>query len=179
MNKYNYKGTIITASSKKEAIQKIIAGSTNHKIDMKVVNKWMKKNLDVTDKGLNKDHWEINGEIYYTLKAAKRIAKKVSGYHLPTLNEWHKLAEACGCSLIDEEGKFKTFKKGNIVNLLKIKNTGYCYETLSGKQNVIESNGYFWTSENGGCCAYVDSGTFETGYFDDKTGGLTVRLVKD
>ena len=66
---------------------------------------WMNKNLAIDDGGngitINKE----TGEHYYTWDAAKRVAEKIKGWHLPTIAEWDFLAanaggrEVCGTKL--------------------------------------------------------------------------------
>lgn len=57
---------------------------------------WMSENLFVHDGG-DGIHWnKDNGEWYYTWEAAKRIADKIPGWHLPSREEWNELVEATG-----------------------------------------------------------------------------------
>lgn len=63
---------------------------------------WMSKNLAIDDgqggivtKTLNYGQGNVT-EHYYTLAAAQRVANSISGWHLPSYNEWHKLVNSIG-----------------------------------------------------------------------------------
>lgn len=184
MKQFNYKGKIITASSKQEAITKILADSKKPNIDMKVVNKWMKKNLDITDKGLGKDHWKNpkTGDVYYSWKAAKRLSKKVPGYHLPTIEDWNELAEACGgvCVNPKEEPIWKDYEKcEKLKQLLNIKLAGYYGDSFYD----VGFRANFWTStessSSSACRRYFSTGPSVSSSDALKNYGYSVRLVKD
>lgn len=201
MKSYSYKGKIIMASSKKEAITKIIAIRTDTKfkrltekdipkengtgeINMSIVNKWAKKNMDITDDKLGEDHWKNpkNGEVYYSWKAAMRLAKKVPGFHLPTTQEWNQLAEACGgiCVNPKEKPSLKDYKKcGKLKQMLRIKPTGYYHGSFCG----VGSYSYFWTAteydSSGAYYRYLATGASVSSGNNLKYRGFSVRLVAD
>ena len=184
---FAYHGKVITASSKEEAIQQIVADSKKPTIDMSVVNKWMTKNLNLTDKKLGKDHWKSleTGEVYYTFEAAKRIAKKVPGYHLPTVSEWIELAKACGGICKEPEGRgFSHDDYDNIGELkkkLKIKLQGWSYDGYHFHD--VGSSVIFWTASEFGSVAYYKEFSRKNVMYAGstvKTGSVyLVRLVKD
>lgn len=128
--------------------------------------KWMAKNLNLTDEELGIDHWKnpYNGEIYYTWEAANRIAKKVEGFHLPTDEEWDK---ACEDSQLKEKLELK---------LAGGCNGSFCFYSVG-------SSGYFWSaSELSSSLAlyrYFDTGSSVIRNNSDKTRGYSVRLIKD
>jgi hypothetical protein len=65
MNKYNYKGTIINASSKKEAIQKIIAGKWDDKPLMEKAMKTACEIAGVDDVGKLSDGYHTFDDLYF------------------------------------------------------------------------------------------------------------------
>jgi uncharacterized protein (TIGR02145 family) len=145
---------------------------------------WMNKNLAIDDGGdgitINKE----TGEHYYTWDAAKRVAEKIKGWHLPTIAEWDFLAanaggrEVCGTKLKaasgwDDDGNgtddfgFSALPAGN----------------YNGSFYGLGSGAYFWTAtEYNSSDAY--NRNFTTGasmgsssnYEDSQ---CSVRLVKD
>lgn len=136
---------------------------------------WMSENLCVNDGG-NGIHWnKANGEWYYTWKAAKRIADKIPGWHLPSREEWDDLVKATGydaANLRDKSWKgtntygFSTVPAGNWNN---------------GFHNVgVYAS--FWTSESDGNYAwnrFISTGSIVFEYSFLQYSGLSVRLVKD
>ena len=170
---------------------------SDNKIDLSIIDKWMPTNLNLTDEGLNEDHWidKKTGEVYYTWDAAVRFAKKVPGYHLPSPKEWYKLLEACGCIgekndpvIVYEDmppavGKcydnLDYFK-----NKLGIKYIGRFSRQVYGIRNVGDYVS-FWTSYDNNDRAWLiqlwnryNGGKLFT-ETDYKENGLSVRLVKD
>ena len=55
---------------------------------------WMAENLSVDDDGEGIYHH--NGQTYYTWDAARRVADKIPGWHLPTKSEFKKLFDTLG-----------------------------------------------------------------------------------
>lgn len=183
MKTYIYKNKRITASSKEDAIQKIAADSKKPKIDMKVVNKWAKKNMNITDEGLGKDHWKDKktGEVYYTWDAAVRLANKVSGYHLPNVKEWNDLALACGaiCTNPNEIEIYKDFDScQELIRLLNIKLVGDYYRD---KLNHFGKCSNFWTSDryDRNRASSKSLGSLLSTYATIDNYGCSVRLVRD
>ena len=145
---------------------------------------WMNKNLAIDDGGdgiaINKE----TGKHYYTWDAAKRVAEKIKGWHLPTIAEWDFLAanaggrEVCGAKLKatsgwDDDGNgtddfgFSALPAGN----------------HEGVFNLLGSVAYFWTATE--CSSsYAYGRFFYTGasmnsYHNLKSNQYSVRLVKD
>ena len=145
---------------------------------------WMNKNLAIDDGGegitINKE----TGEHYYTWDAAKRVAEKIKGWHLPTIAEWDFLAanaggrEGCGNKLKaasgwDDDGNgtddfvFSALPAGN----------------YNGSFDDLGSSANFWTAtENNSSSAYyryfyTDSSMYSDN--DNKNYQNSVRLVKD
>lgn len=158
-----------------------------HEIDMSVINKWTKNNLNLTDEGLGKDHWKNpeNGEVYYTWDAAKRLVKKVPSYHLPTAKEWNELAEACGAVCSNQSKKIVDNDYDGCLELkmlLNIKLVGY-YNDYSGSFSIVGSFSDFWTADEYDS-SYAYSRSFGTeglmsSSYNLKKVGYSVRLVRD
>ena len=145
---------------------------------------WMNKNLAIDDGGdgitINKE----TGEHYYTWDAAKRVAEKIKGWHLPTIAEWDFLAanaggrEVCGTKLKaaigwDDDGN------GTDDFGFSALPAGY----YNGSFNYLGSNAYFWTATEYNS-SYAYSRYFSTGASmnsdnDYKYYQCSVRLVKD
>ena len=145
---------------------------------------WMNKNLDINDGGdgitINKE----TGEHYYTWDAAKRVAEKIKGWHLPTIAEWDFLAansggrEVCGTKLKAASG-WDDDGNGTDDFGFSALPAGYYNGSFYG----LGSSAYFWTAtENGSSNAY--SRNFRTGasmgsYYYYENNQYSVRLVKD
>lgn len=152
---------------------------------------WATENLKLYDKGLGKDHWvsKLTGETFYSLNAAVRIvSEQAKGFHIPSAEEWDELAKACGCVLIPTEvtsfiieGLTEYGEIDKLKELLKIKFNGF-YEPNDKSFNYVGDCSYFWmTSVRNERQAYVkaiDENTL-SGKYGDRTGGLSIRLVKD
>lgn len=149
---------------------------------------WMTENLNITDVGLGRDHWKNpkNGEVYYSWEAAMRIAKRVGGFHLPTAEEWNKLAEDCGGVCINTYEKNPGYKKyNNIIKLkdkLGIKFAGN-YSPHSKNFFGVGHYAYFWSSSRKSgersCGRGFDGGRSMGAGYTDRKFGLSVRLIKD
>ena len=145
---------------------------------------WMNKNLAIDDGGDGITINQETGEHYYTWDAAKRVAEKIKGWHLPTIAEWDFLAanaggrEVCGNKLKaasgwDDDGNgtddfgFSAFPAGN----------------YNGSFNGVGSNAYFWTAtEDDSSYAYTRNfytGASMNSYYSFKDCQYSVRLVKD
>lgn len=65
--------------------------------EVKIGNQvWMNFDLDVTDGGEGVFFNRVNCKYYYTWEAAKRIADKIPGWHLPSKEEFEKLIKTVG-----------------------------------------------------------------------------------
>ena len=146
------------------------------KNEIKIGNQvWMNKNLDISDGDediyFNKD----NGEYYYTWDAAKRIADKIPGWHLPSRKEWYELVKTTGndSTNLREKSWEGTDKYGFSAGL-----AGYCCQCFYNVGYVS----FFWTSVPDGDNAiarYFDGGTRVHQKSYPKYFGFSVRLVKD
>lgn len=148
---------------------------------------WMDKNLDVDDGegGItrNPDHPEYG--CYYTWEAAMRIAGKIPGWHLPTVQEWDMLAviaggyNIAGKNMKAREGWNQDFAGEDLFDFTVLP-AGRCY---SGIFYDVGSYARFWTAtEYNSDSAYhqffgIDASmNSSNGY---KTRQYSVRLVKD
>ena len=145
---------------------------------------WMNKNLAIDDGGngitINKE----TGEHYYTWDAAKRVAEKIKGWHLPTIAEWDFLAanaggrEVCGNKLKSASG-WDNDGNGTDDFGFSALPAGYYYGSFSSLGSVA----YFWTAteinSSYACCRYFDTGASMNSNFSYKDGQYSVRLVKD
>lgn len=154
---------------------------------------WMAKNLDIDDGGTGiriKDNVTANGvnfgtQYYYTWDAAVRVANSITGWHLPTRNEWNTLATNVG---------------GSNVAGTKLKSTSGWDEDGNGTDDfgftvlpvgrefavslLLGRRGFFWTNT-----AYDSTYVYTAGMYNidakihltdlDKSFGLSVRLIKD
>ena len=146
------------------------------KTEIKIGNQvWMNKNLDVSDGGEGIFYNEENGEYYYNWKAAKRVADKIRGWHLPSREEWDELVKYTGNDAANLKDKswegtdkygFSAVPAGNWYN--GFSNDG--------------SSAYFWTSEPDGSSAwdrYIVTGTSVNESYNYQYYGFSARLVKD
>ncbi len=136
---------------------------------------WMSENLFVTDSG-DGIHWnKDNGEWYYTWEAAKRIADKIPGWHLPAVKEWDELLEAIG-----GDGADLRVESWNGTN--KYGFSAVPAGRWDNGPSEVGSYARFWTSLQLGSYGInrnIDSYTcVYEGYYSQKLG-LSVRLVKD
>ena len=145
---------------------------------------WMNKNLAIDDGGdgitINKE----TGEHYYTWDAAKRVAEKIKGWHLPTIAEWDFLAanaggrEVCGTKLKAASG-WDDDGNGTDDFGFSALPAGY----YNGSFYDLGSNAYFWTateySSSYAYNRYFNTGASMNSYYGDKNGRYSVRLVKD
>lgn len=150
----------------------------NHYAKTKIGNQtWMLENLAVTDGGdgiyRNKD----NGEYYYTWEAAKRIADKIPGWHLPSGAEWDELVKTTG-----NDGanlRVKSWVGAREGSWFAAVPAGHWYNGFINVGSVA----YFWTSEpegmNGVWYRGIDAGTTVYKEVASHLVGLSVRLVKD
>ena len=145
---------------------------------------WMNKNLAIDDGGdgitINKE----TGEHYYTWDAAKRVAEKIKGWHLPTIAEWDFLAanaggrEVCGNKLKAASG-WDDDGNGTDDFGFSVLPAGYYY----GSVYFFGSYAHFWTAtEYSSSLAYYRlfyTGAGMNSYYDGKYNQCSVRLVKD
>lgn len=153
---------------------------------------WMASNLALDDSGDGIYRNEATGEVYYTWDAAKRIAKKVPGWHLPSVEEWYDLADKCGCKGKRQEfsPEYNEYKNvGVLTERLGITMSG-AYEpgdfvTRPGLHGENEE-GMFWTStehswdNDDAIRIYIHSSSDNMdAFFDRRAVRCSVRLVKD
>ena len=136
---------------------------------------WMAENLKLSDHESGIYFNEENGECYYNWKAAKRVADKIPGWHLPSREEWDELVEATGndATNLRAESWEGTNKYG-----FSAVPAGYW---INGFYYVGSSAG-FWTSEPRGSDAWyrgIDAGTSVDENYYNQYYGFSVRLVQD
>ena len=145
---------------------------------------WMNKNLAIDDGGdgiaINKE----TGEHYYTWDAAKRVAEKIKGWHLPTIAELDFLAanaggrEVCGNKLKASSG-WDDDGNGTDDFGFSALPAGY----YNGSFYSLGSNAYFWAAtESYSSVAYgrfFDTGASMNSISSYKGRQFSVRLVKD
>ena len=145
---------------------------------------WMNKNLAIDDGGngitINKE----TGEHYYTWDAAKRVAEKIKGWHLPTIAEWDFLAanaggrEVCGNKLKSASGWDDDGNGTDDFGFSALPAGLY-----NGSFYSLGSDAYFWTatesSSSYAYCRYFGTGASMDSYYNSKYGQYSVRLVKD
>lgn len=132
-------GQVVTASTKEKAI-KVFASkqAQGKKTSYKTVSiggkTWMAENLAYDDGGKGIFYNSDNGEYYYTLEAAKRIAKKL-GWRVPKRDEFLKAIKECGNKDKNESDiDYFDFTGNEFQNKLKIKYVG---ETNSETKNNV------------------------------------------
>lgn len=145
---------------------------------------WMNKNLAIDDGGDGITINQETGEHYYTWDAAKRVVKKIKGWHLPTIAEWDFLAanaggrEVCGNKLKAASG-WDDDGNGTDDFGFSALPAGY----YGGSFYSLGSSAFFWTAtEYSSSFAYFRF--FSTGASMDsnsysKSYQYSVRLVKD
>ena len=145
---------------------------------------WMNKNLSIDDGGNGITINQETGEHYYTWDAAKRVAEKIKGWHLPTIAEWDFLAanaggrEVCGNKLkaasgCDDDGN------GTDDFGFSALPAGYYY----GSFLDLGSFAYFWTAtedySSDAYFRYFYTGASMISGDYNKYYQYSVRLVKD
>lgn len=143
-------------------------------VDVKVGNQiWMAKNLDINDGGEGIYFNQDNGEYYYTWEAAKRIADKIPGWHLPSRDEWVELLTVVETNSLLQEGYWRS--------RFDVKPTGYWNETFIANRTTTN----FWSSSIDETCEsnawriYMSNTPYSSWESRHKTLGFSVRLVKD
>lgn len=167
----------VLMDSKMHAVDmpKYLEAHFNH---VKIGNQtWMSENLAVTDGGdgiyRNKD----NDEYYYTWEAAKRIADKIPGWHLPSGAEWDELVKTTGNDAANLRAKsWDGAREGSWFAAVP---AGHWYNGFINVGSVA----YFWTFEPEGMNSVwyrgIDAGTTVYKEVASHWVGLSVRLVKD
>lgn len=123
-------------------------------------------------------------EYYYTWAAAVRVANSISGWHLPTGDEWDTLANTIGPSTAGTKLKSTYgWESGNGTDDygFAVFPAGYRY---SGSITGLRDSGYFWTStevsSNRASYRYFYTGaTMNSNPRDKKSYAFSVRLIKD
>lgn len=151
---------------------------------------WASKNLAIDDgqggiytQTVNYGQGEVV-EYYYTWDAAMRVAATVQGWHLPTVDEWNTLANAVGGSSTAGTKLKSTYGwiSGNGTDDYGFAAfpAGFRY---SGSFYDLGSNASFWTatenSSSGAYGSFFNTGASMNSYYNDKSSGYSVRLVKD
>ena len=143
---------------------------------------WMSENLIVDDGGEGIYHNETNGEVYYTWEAANRIADQLTGWHLPSREEWDNLCIALGGfrELTDE--KHHNFRNLNIMTEpFNAMAAGYFFDQFQYQGHKCE----FWSNECHGHLfsmkrlAFVDQPNELREVVEVNGAAMSVRLVMD
>jgi uncharacterized protein (TIGR02145 family) len=145
---------------------------------------WMNKNLAIDDGGdgitINKE----TGEHYYTWDAAKRVAEKIKGWHLPTIAEWDFLAanaggrEVCGNKLKAASGWDDNSNGTDDFGFSALPAGDY-----DGSFSYLGSSAHFWTATEYNSSSaynrYLNTGASmgSNNYYENSQ--YSVRLVKD
>lgn len=136
---------------------------------------WMSENLFVSDGG-DGIHWnKDNGEWYYSWEAAKRIAGKIPGWHLPSVEEWNELVEATGNDAANLRAK--TWEGTDKYGFSAVP-AGF----WSNGPLCVGDYARFWTSEPFVRChlnRYTGTNTHVYEVFRGQYFGISVRLIKD
>ena len=142
--------------------------------EVKVGNQiWMAKNLAINDGGEGIYFNRGNGEYYYTWEAAKRIADKIPGWHLPSRDEWAELFSAVNTNSLMQDNLW--------VSVFDVKPTGYWNATFVS--DIYSTN--FWSSsidesdESFAWRIYMSKTPYSSWESRRKSLGFSVRLVKD
>ena len=145
---------------------------------------WMNKNLAIDDGGDGITINQETGEHYYTWDAAKRVAEKIKGWHLPTIAEWDFLAanaggrEVCGTKLKAASGWDDDGNGTDDFDFSALP-AGY----YSGSFGYLGSYAYFWTATENlsrfAYCRFFDTGASMDSNYYFKYYQYSVRLVKD
>ena len=137
--------------------------------EVKIGNQtWMAENLNVNDGGEGIYVNPKNGETYYTWEAAKRVAKSIEGWHLPSKEEWKTFTKNINENL---------FKKSFNALLVGVR---YC----DGSFGDMGFDTYFW-SNTGYDSNYAYNICFNCKFVSahidiySKNFGFSIRLVKD
>ena len=146
---------------------------------------WMAENLSIDDGGEGITYNPENRQYYYTWDAAMRVAKSITGWHLPSAEEWNTAAEACGAAVKDSRYKDNPYMRDydgtkKLYDTLRVLLVGY-YGV--GSFNRVGSDAYLWSATKADSYfAYFRN--FDTcgilamfAYYKDF--GFSVRLVKD
>ena len=157
---------------------------------------WMAKNLAIDDgqDGITiKDNVTANGinfgtQYYYTWDAAVRVANSITGWHLPTRNEWNTLATNVGGSNVAGT-KLKSTSGWNDGNngtddfgftalpVGRVKNGSL---SLLGRRSMFWSSTEYDSVSVYACILYdVDPKMVIDGGHDKSNPIYSVRLIKD
>jgi len=134
---------------------------------------WMARNLDINDGGEGIYFNHDNGEYYYTWEAAKRIADKIPGWHLPSNGEWDELLAVTNTKSVLGEGYW--------CSRFDVKPTGYWNENFISDSTTTN----FWSSSIDETCEtnawriYMSATPYSSWESRRKSLGFSVRLVKD
>ena len=152
---------------------------------------WMKRNLTYDDgKGGIRhttpfDLTEWGEQYYYTWDAANRVANKIEGWRLPTIEDWNTLINYVGTNpaykLKSTSGWFNN-QNGSDEYGFCVLPTEYYKSTIYGGFHA-----YFWSSTPG---EWPSEGTYWSYVFDrddrvygayhaDPNNLYTIRLIKD
>jgi len=148
---------------------------------------WMAENLDYSNKtGCWEHSWQKRGKLY-TYDAAKTSCP--TGWHIPTLSEWNTLITYAGGESVagknlksTAKGWSKMWKCADLYGFNAYGSGVRDHST--GIINRIDERAYFWTgtsstSDNAKYIMIVDDDIAIKSFDNLKTGGMSVRCVKD
>ena len=147
---------------------------------------WMAENLSIDDGGDGIYYNKTNKQYYYSWDAAMRVAKSISGWHLPSAEEWNTAAEACGAEIVangyEKDPCTRSYAKAQkLFECLNVRHTGY-YDAHLGFCK-IGSDKYIWSASSVKCnYAYFRGFEMKSRFrqgMESKRFGFPVRLVKD
>ena len=145
---------------------------------------WMNKNLAIDDGGDGITINQETGEHYYTWDAAKRVAEKIKGWHLPTIAEWDFLAANAGgrevcCTKLKATSGWDDDGNGTDDFGFSALPAGYYY----GSFYNLGSSAHFWTAteynSSNAYYRYFNTGASMNSGSSYKDYQYSVRLVKD
>ena len=153
---------------------------------------WLAKNLSIDDGqgGITiVDNVTANGvnfgtQYYYTWDAAIRVANSIEGWHLPTDNEWLRLASAVGSSVAGTKLKSTTgWNNGSngddSYGFTAFPVGGQYY----GEVQLIGNYSFFWTAteyqSSRSTLRYFSTDTEMHYDYEYKSNGYSIRLIKD
>lgn len=150
---------------------------------------WKTKNLAIDDGQGGIYTYTVNYgqgdvvEYYYTWDAANRVANSISGWHLPTTNEWSTLSTTVGGVGNTLKSTYGWDNDGNGTDDYGFTALPAGYTTNGSVFNNLWVTAYFWTANSRTSTTAYSRSIGQAGSIgsrtQSKTYGYSVRLVKD